>query len=160
MNAKEALRISIDMGDFVSGAYLSDLTDVELLHRPCKGCNHINWQLGHLITSGNFHLSNVSPDAPIPLPQGFAEKYRAETATVDDPKRLCSKSELMDLRHKLRAAVLDSLEKIPDTELDRQTGIEYAPTVAALFELQGSHWLMHAGQWTVIRRQLGRKPLF
>ncbi len=24
----------------------------------------------------------------------------------------------------------------------------------------GDHWLMHLGQWSVIRRQLGRKPLF
>jgi hypothetical protein len=32
--------------------------------------------------------------------------------------------------------------------------------VGALFSVEGSHWLMHAGQWAVIRRQLGRKPLF
>lgn len=62
--------------------------------------------------------------------------------------------------HEQRAATLEALETIDDAKLDHETGISYAPTVAAAFEMQGSHWLMHAGQWAVIRRQLGRKPLF
>ena len=34
------------------------------------------------------------------------------------------------------------------------------PTVASLFSLAGTHWVMHAGQWAIVRRQLGRPPLF
>jgi uncharacterized protein (DUF1330 family) len=33
----------------------------------------------------------------------------------------------------------------------------YAPTVAAAFSMLGSHWLMHAGQWVIVRRELGRE---
>jgi hypothetical protein len=29
-----------------------------------------------------------------------------------------------------------------------------------VFSMQGSHWMMHAGQWAVLRRKLGRPPLF
>ena len=29
MNAKEALKLSIDMGDFIASGYLEDLTDAE-----------------------------------------------------------------------------------------------------------------------------------
>ena len=29
-----------------------------------------------------------------------------------------------------------------------------------MFSLFGSHWLMHCGQWAVVRRELGRKPIF
>jgi hypothetical protein len=36
----------------------------------------------------------------------------------------------------------------------------YAPTVAAVYDMQGSHYLMHAGQWVVVRRQLGKPPLY
>jgi hypothetical protein len=32
--------------------------------------------------------------------------------------------------------------------------------VAGIFLMQGTHWTMHAGQWAVIRRKLGRAPLF
>jgi hypothetical protein len=32
--------------------------------------------------------------------------------------------------------------------------------VGDVFSMQGGHLLMHAGQWAVVRRKLGRKPLF
>ena len=37
---------------------------------------------------------------------------------------------------------------------------DYAPTVGDAFLILGSHWLMHAGQWAVLRRKLGKPPLF
>lgn len=160
MHAKQALRISMDMGHFVVGSYLSDLSDADLLHRPCAGCNHINWQLGHLITSANYHMSKAAGTGQIELPPGFSEKYGPDAAGSDDPTKFCKKAELLELYEKQHASILAALENLPDSELDRTTGIDYAPTVAALFELQGSHKLMHAGQWAVVRRQLGRKPLF
>jgi len=58
---------------------------------------------------------------------------------------------------------LAALEKLSDEDLDKPSPEEmqgYAPTVRAAFDLQGGHWLMHAGQWAVIRRQLSRDPLF
>jgi hypothetical protein len=160
MDAKDALRISMNMGNYVATSYLGDLSDADLLHRPGAGCNHINWQLGHLIASSGHHMSKISPTAVMPLPTGFAEKYSAATSGVDDPAKLCSKAELVDLLRRSHENALKVLAEIPDSELDRNSGLEYAPTVAALFGLEGSHALMHAGQWAVIRRQLGRKPLF
>ena len=35
-----------------------------------------------------------------------------------------------------------------------------APTLGALFFLMASHEMMHAGQFTVVRRQLGKPVLF
>jgi hypothetical protein len=160
MHAKDALKLSMKCGDDVALAYLEDLTDAEMFHRPCPGANHINWQLGHLIASENHHVSVAAPSAVRPLPPGFAEKYTTETSQLDDPQAFCTKAELMQLAKEQRAATLAALDSLPDAELDRPTGIEWAPTVAALFAVEGGHWLMHAGQWTVIRRQLGRKPLF
>lgn len=160
MNAKDALRLSIDAGTTVSMGYLSDLTDAELMTRPCPGCNHLNWQLGHLIKAENHHLSVIAPELSKPLPAGFAEKYTNETAGIDDPAAFCTKAELLRVAGEQRAATLSALEKIDDAELEKPSGIEYAPTKAAVFTLQGTHWLMHAGQWAVARRLLGRPPLF
>ena len=28
-------------------------TDAEMMKRPCEGCNHIKWQVGHLISFRN-----------------------------------------------------------------------------------------------------------
>jgi len=41
-----------------------------------------------------------------------------------------------------------------------QEKITHAPTIGAMFSMHGTHYVMHAGQWAVVRRQLGRKPLF
>jgi hypothetical protein len=160
MNTREAIKLSIDMGDFVGLGYLEDLSDAELFHRPAPSANHINWQLGHLIASTNVHVSKAAPGSEKALPAGFAEKYTADAAASDDPKAFLTKAELLKVHAEQRAAMLAALDKQSDADFDKPTGVEYAPTVGAMFSVEGSHWLMHAGQWAVIRRQLGRKPLF
>lgn len=160
MDAKRALKLSIDMGRAVAMGYVDDLNDDELLRRPHPACNHIKWQLGHLIASEHKMIEQVAPGAMPPLPPGFADRYTAATATSDDPAAFDTKEDLLKVFEAQRAGTLAALEKVSIDELDRPTGVEYAPTVAAMFEMQGSHWLMHAGQWAVVRRMLGRPPLF
>jgi hypothetical protein len=160
MNARDAIKLSIDTGNMISMMYLEDMNDQELMHRPCPGCNHINWQIGHLIVAdhgmGNTLTSGSMPE----LPAGFAEKYSKETAAIDDPSKFSTKAELLTVYKGQRDAALASLAKTSEADFDKATGVEYAPTVGAMYSLLGSHWLMHVGQWTVVRRELGRKPIF
>jgi len=160
MNAREAIKLAIEMGDMVSLPYLEDLNDAELMRRPCPGCNHINWQVGHLIVSENEMMNQAIPGSLPALPTGFAEKYSKETATSDDASKFSKKDELLKIHKAQRAATLAALNKLTDEKLDAGTGLDYAPTLGSVLSMQGSHWLMHAGQWVVVRRQLGRKPLF
>ena len=83
------------MGKYISTGYLEDLTDQELMHRPAKGANHINWQLGHLIQSENEMTNIVAPGAMPPLPPGFAEKYTKDTASSDNTASFLKKAELL-----------------------------------------------------------------
>ena len=62
MTAKDALRLTINMGRLISTSYLADLTDAELLHRPHPDANHINWQLGHLIKSEHGLINQAIPN--------------------------------------------------------------------------------------------------
>jgi len=160
MNAQQAIQIAIDAGQMIALGYLEDLTDKELFHRPAPGANHINWQLGHLIVSEHEMINTAKPGSMPPLPQGFAERYTKETAASDDPRQFLTKEQLLEAFRQQRVATLQALHSLSAEELDRPSGVPYAPTVAALFSMQGTHWVMHAGQWAVIRRQLGRKPLF
>lgn len=160
MNAREAIRLGLDMAEFISLGYLQDLSDAQLLHRPCAGANHIAWQLGHLITAEHQLIEQVCPGKMPPLPAGFAERYTKETADQDSAASFHSKEELLAACRTQRAGTLDALQSLTDADLDRPSGVDYAPTVAGIFSMQGSHWLMHAGQWAVIRRQLGKPPLF
>ncbi len=163
MNGTEAFRASLGLPDHIVTAYLGDLTDEELLVRPAEKANHIAWQLGHLIASENQMVEQVCPGSMPPLPDGFAEKYTKDTASIDDPSAFLKKEEYLELYQQQRAATLAALAKLSDEDLDAEAPESYreiCPTVAAIFTLQPTHWVMHAGQWAVIRRQLGREPLF
>lgn len=163
MTPSAAIRLSIDMGKMVSLSYLGDLSDKDWLHRPHPECNHITWQVGHLIAFERQIIEDVVPGSMPELPDGFAARYTKEAAASDDASVFHSKQELLELFESIRAATLSALEQLSDDDLDRASPEEmqaYAPTVGAAFSLQGGHWLMHAGQWAVIRRQLGHAPLF
>jgi DinB superfamily len=163
MDVRQALKQTMDTGEFVSMAYLGDLTDAELIRRPHPECNHILWQLGHLIASEHQMVESVLPGSMPPLPAGFAERYTPETAKSDDPAKFDSRATLMKVYREQRDAAVAKLQALSNEELSRESPEavrSYAPDVAAIFGLQGGHWLMHAGQWAVLRRQLGRPPLF
>lgn len=160
MNAADAIKLGLETGEFVAMGYLQDLTDKELMERPHPACNHINWQVGHLVAAEHEMISQIAPGAMPPLPAGFKEKYTKEAASSDKPGDFARKDELLAVYKQQRAATLAALAKTAPADFDKPTGIEYAPTVASMYSLQGSHWLMHAGQWVIVRRKNGRPPLF
>lgn len=163
MDTRQAIKASIDLGKMISMSYLEDLTDEEMMHRPHPGCNHIKWQVGHLISSENQMINGCVPGSLPDLPDGFADKYTRETAASDDPAAFDSKEQLMQLFRQQRAATLAALEKLSDEELSNPSPESmqgYAPDWGSAFVMQDAHWVMHAGQWAVIRRQLGRDPQF
>lgn len=163
MNSRDAIKLSISMGDMISMAYLQDLTDEQMMQRPHPECNHLKWQIGHLIASERMMIEGVVPGSQAALPDGFAERYGKETAKSDDASAFDSKEDLLRLYQAQRAGTLAALDKLSDEELDKPSPEAmqgYAPNVAAAFSMQGSHWIMHAGQWAVLRRQLGKPPLF
>ena len=151
MDAQTAIRNVLATGEMIGMAYLGDLTDAELMQRPHAKCNHINWQVGHLIASEN---NLVGMAWPMPsLPADFKEKYSKENAASDDPSKFSTKDELLAAYKTQRAATLEILTKVSAEELDKPTEVDYAPTQGQLISLNGEHWLMHAGQWVIVRRQ-------
>lgn len=163
MNAREALKQAMSTPEMVCNGYLADLSDEEIFVRPVDGTNHIAWQLGHLISAEHNMVEAVCPGSMPPLPEGFAEKHNKETAGNDDPSAFMTKDEYLKLAQEQRAATKAALEKLSDDDLDKpapESLQRIAPNVAGIFSMQPSHWLMHAGQWAVTRRKLGRAPLF
>jgi hypothetical protein len=72
MDSCAAIKVGIDTADFLVKGYLTDLSDSELMVRAAPGINHINWQLGHLITSEHGMIEQCLPGSMPPLPAGFA----------------------------------------------------------------------------------------
>lgn len=163
MSLATHIKQTLEPPDFVVKSYLADLTDEDLLIRPVPGANHIAWQLGHLIAAEHSLVNQACPGSMPPLPDGFAEKYSKETASLDDPGAFHKKEEYIKLMDEQRAGTLATLEKLSDEELEKPApeSLRYfAATVGGIIAGQSMHWMMHAGQWAIVRRQLGKPPLF
>ncbi|MCA9092956.1 MAG: DinB family protein [Planctomycetaceae bacterium] len=163
MDSRAAIKLCIDMGKKVTDAYLADLTDADLLKRPCPGINHIAWQIGHLISGEHAMVSAVAPGSMPDLPAGFMEKHSKEKAQSDNPADFLKKDEYIQIMNAQREGTLKALAALSDADLDKpvpEPFNHFLGNTGALFSMQGSHWLMHHGQWAVIRRVLGRPPLF
>ena len=163
MNAKDAIRTALTSTQNLLSLYVSDLSDADLLVRPVPKANHIAWQLGHLV-SAEIQLLGQLPGAAYPeLPAGWSEQHNKETAAMDPPKGFATKTEYLTQFNKVREATLTTLAKMADADLDKPTQgnmAQFAPTLGALLLLQSNHTLVHAGQFTVVRRKLGNPVLF
>ena len=161
MNTKDAIKQTYEISHQVLGGYISDFSDQELMQRPGEGCNHVAWQLGHLISSECDLLNMVAPGAAAELPAGFAENHGKENCGSDDASQFHSKDEYLQLWSKVKEATFSVLDGMSDEDLN-QPGPEpmksFCPTVGSLFVLIGTHPMMHAGQLVPIRRRL-EKPI-
>jgi uncharacterized damage-inducible protein DinB len=161
MTAKDAIKSVSNFNMHVLETYLSDLSDADLLTRPVPGANHIAWQLGHLISSEISMLSMIPGGSPLELPSGFAERHGKETAKLDPPKNFLTKAEYLSIFKRVREQTMAKLDKLPDADLDKpNTGSmsKMCTTLGLLFLLAVNHQMMHAGQFAVLRRKLG-KPI-
>lgn len=159
MNGPTVLRHTLKITNMVLQSYLGDLTDAELLTRPGAGCNHIAFQLGHLLVSNCDLLNSVAPGAAPALPAGFAEQHAKEAAACNDPAKFCTKQQYLDLFAQLDAAVNAALDKTSDADLSQPAPEKWRawfPTVGDVWVLIVTHALMHAGQFVPARRALGK----
>jgi hypothetical protein len=163
MNFQDAVRSSFNMADFMVQGYLADITPQELMMRPAPDANHIAWQLGHLIASERHLIEAAVPGSIAKLPDGFVERHTKDFASSDDSADFLSKDEYRRLAAEVRAGTLNALDQLSETDFDKPVAGRVPPFVKRVgdcFVTVGSHWIMHAGQWVVLRRKLGRPRMF
>jgi hypothetical protein len=159
MKCHDAIKATLGTSNMVLTRYVSDLTDAELLQRPGPGCNHLAWQLGHLISSESGLLNSIQPGAGPELPAGFAQKHGKENVASDNPADFCTRQEYLDLAEQMHAATLKLLDTFSEADLDRPGPEHFRkmfPTVGSIFLLIATHPMMHAGQFVPVRRALGK----
>lgn len=161
MDAKTAIQSSANISSMVLKSYVGDLEDADLMLRPGPGCNHLAWQLGHLISSEVQLLEAVAPGKGIELPDGFVDAHNKEAIGNDDPSAFRGKDEYVELFDQVRAASEAALKDYPEEQLDAESPENFrnfCPTMGDMFTLIATHPMMHAGQFVTVRRQLG-KPI-
>jgi hypothetical protein len=159
MNAKDAIRETLNLSHFILNSYVGDLADADLMRRPGKGCNHVAYQLGHLIASECDLLNGVRPGSAPALPAGFAEQHSKNNAGSDDPSKFLNKQRYLELTEKVHAATLALLESYPEADFAKSAPESFRkmfPTMGSIFILIATHPMMHAGQIVPIRRALGK----
>ena len=162
MNAKDAIRSAMNMSDTVMKTYLSDLSDSDMMTRPADGCNHLAWQVGHLISSEVMLLEGLCPGKGAELPDGFAEAHAKENAGSDDASAFKTKDEYLSLYDSVRDGTRAALEEYPEADFDQPSAEHFRqmfPTQGDVFNLIATHPLMHAGQFAVARRKLDKPVL-
>lgn len=161
MNACKLVEQSLNFTQFVINNSLGDLSDADLLVHPVEGANHIAWQIGHLIVTER-RLAKQLPGARYPeLPAGFAEKYDNKPDAQNASGGFATKAQYVDLFNQTRAATVAAVAKLTDADLDKPaTGPANINTLGGLLNLISNHTMMHGGQFSVVRRKLGKPVLF
>ena len=162
MNGREAIQAALEATKGNLAMYVKDFTDADLLVRPVPGANHAAWQIGNVIGGDIYFIAPELPDTPYPqLPPGFTELHGGKGTTKDEG--FLTKAEYLALFEKVRDATIAAVGRLTDADLDRAVtgkGKALAPTLGRLFLMVSNHTLMHAGQFTVVRRKLGKPVLF
>lgn len=163
MNARDAIVTALTGTQGMLPMYLGDLSDADLLVRPVPNANHAAWQIGHLISSEK-HLLQDHMKANYPaFPAGFDELHSGKKASIDQDKGFLTKNQYLELFNQVREATKAAVAKLSDADFDRPAKgpvEKFAPTLGTLLLLVSNHTLMHAGQFTVLRRKLGKPVVF
>jgi uncharacterized damage-inducible protein DinB len=161
MQAKDAIRHTLQSSERMMLKYLEDLNDEDLLLRPVEGMNPIAWQVGHLVASERMMMEQIKPGASPPLDEGFLTLHARDATKPKPEEGWLKKDEYIKLFKTQRQATLSMLEQATDKELDAPSPERMqmmAPTFGAIFNMAGVHILMHLGQFVAVRRKLG-KPI-
>jgi hypothetical protein len=164
MTAVDAIRTALLSTHQLLTWFVGDLSDSDLLVRPAPGANHIAWQLGHLLVTETRLVNQPTFETVYPeLPAGFEKQHGKETQAREPATGFAGRAEYVDLFTRVRQATIAGLNNLKDAELDVPTTgpmASFAPTLGALLLLASNHSLMHAGQFSVVRRKLGKPVLF
>jgi hypothetical protein len=164
MNGKETIKAALEATRSTLNWFVSDLSDADLFVRPVPAANHIAWQIGNVIVGDRWLVTSQLPDAAYPeLPAGFMETHGPDGTKKNGPDGFLTKAEYLSLFNAVRSATIATVGGFSDVDLDRPaTGkvAAFAPTLGHVLLLVSNHTLMHAGQFSVVRRLLGKPVLF
>lgn len=163
MKANDLIRLSLENSTGWCMGLIQDMQNAPLQQPTANGGNHPLWILGHLAYGESFLLDGFiigQENRFADWESLFAPKSTPSSNLDDYP----SFEELMGKFQGVRAATLEKLDSIGESDLDAKTGApeEYGAffgTVGACFAAMSTHIAFHAGQVADCRRAAGRDPL-
>ena len=139
---------------------LADFSEADMMFRPAKTANHAIWQMGHLCNSVRGMVTMC--DSSVTFPFEDDVRFGKSKAAFDDAKFFPNKAELMGRWNQAMDIAGAWVARLSDADFAKPTPErmqKFAPTVAHVAVLLGSHPYMHLGQFQVSRRALGKPHL-
>lgn len=139
---------------------LRDITEEEACTIPA-GCNkNCIWVTGHLAMTDDFFLSALGGQRRL---QGWDPYFGMGSEPQSDASVLPAFGDVIQALAERRGAIRSAFEHMPDAALLEpmpENLRPFAETKATLMGTLAAHETFHAGQLSMVRRQLGHPSLF
>jgi uncharacterized damage-inducible protein DinB len=162
-------QLAIEQIDFARNYTLGLLAETpmdEWFRQPRGGVSHVGWQVGHLAFAqyrmALWRIRGEKPNDGELLPAHYYLLFGANSTPDADPTKYPDASEIRSALDRIHKEVLRELASIAETELDQEVlhPHPFANTKMKAILWCAHHEMMHAGQIGLLRRQLGRPPLW
>jgi uncharacterized damage-inducible protein DinB len=154
----------------IARKYTAELLDAidpaDWFRQPTEGVTHVAWQVGHLAFA-EYRLLLDRVRGPRPedeqlIPEAFLAHFGRDSVPNPDPARNPAPGEIRAVFERVHDQALRELQNLPEAELDA-TALKphrlFTTKAGALFWC-ARHEMLHAGQIGLLRRLLGRAPLW
>jgi hypothetical protein len=160
-SAIDAIMFNLQAARGMLDVMTSDLKGADWTHRITPSANCAAWLVGHLILTERRALVNIEYQDLPALPDDFEARFSRDNgapaaAEFGDP------TILVPLFDKHRGLLIEAVKHFPIEKLDvalPKPGPRFK-TYGEFLMFMGLHVTVHAGQISLIRRHLGRPPLF
>ena len=142
-------------------SFLNDFSDSEMYFRPAKTANHATWQIGHLANSTRNLVTSCDPSVAFAFDDDT--RFGKSKASIDDASFFPVKAELLGRFSTAMDTAAGWVATLSDTGMAKPTPERlqnFAPTVGSVALVLASHPLIHIGQFSVMRRALGKPNIF
>jgi hypothetical protein len=140
--------------------YVADFSPKEYLHRPSPNANCAAWTVGHLAMTDR-HLLKLFGAALPEISAGFDKRFSRDEGCpqAEDFGDVSTVVPVFDQhRDRLTTVAKSASPEQLNKKMDKPIG--FATTFGDVLVFASIHTSMHAGQIVMIRRSLGRPPLF
>jgi hypothetical protein len=138
---------------------VADMTDADLIQRPCDQSTPGLYQMGHVIAAEAAMMGKLYPDFK-QAPESWSKAYFGGCPSDEELLKTATKDQLVAEFDRIRSDTIAIVEKMADEDLAKPSHQEWAPTIRQLILGLDNHLWMHWGQIQVLRRKLGKKVLF
>jgi hypothetical protein len=162
------LQLAVEQITFARGytVRLLDATDPTDWFRQPGGVTHLAWQVGHLaMAEYRLALNRIRGprpgDATLISPE-FIELFRRESTPDADVAKYPSVAEIRAVFDRVHVQTLRELGELDEAELEKPVAPPHTVAKTKFWSLLwcAHHETLHAGQIGLLRRQLGRPPLW